>query len=135
MAPVSAAERQRKRRERLKAAGEYNDYKAKNAEHSKVYRMKKASEFEALFKKEEKARILDEKRAKAKERQRKCREKKRSQLVVVTPGKSGYKSNQSLSRATNKIKKVLPMSPRKKKRGDKEPVKTVQYLKRRNDVS
>ena len=35
MAPVSAAERQRRRRERLKAASEYKKYKAKNAGCSK----------------------------------------------------------------------------------------------------
>ena len=38
-----------------------------------------------------------------------------TKLVVVAPCNSGYSSNQSLSHATNKAKKVLPMSPRKKK--------------------
>ena len=93
MAPVSVAERQRRRRKRLKAAGEYNKYKAQKAGYSKKYRIKKALQF------------------------------------VVAPCKSGYSSNQYLSRAINKVKKVLPMSQKKKKkkreRSDKEPFKTV----------
>ena len=61
MASVSAAERQRRQRERLKAAGEYNKYKAKSAGYSKKCRMKKALQFEKL-KKEEKAKVLEEER-------------------------------------------------------------------------
>ena len=80
MAPVSVAERQRRWRKRLKAAGEYNKYKAQKAGYSKKYRIKKALQF------------------------------------VVAPCKSGYSSNQYLSRAINKVKKVLPMSQIKKKR-------------------
>ena len=99
MAPVSAAERQRKRREKLKAAGNYGEYKAKNAEYSKKYRLKKALDFENL-KKEDKSRVLDEERAKARDRQRKSRENKRSKLLVKAPQKSGYSSNQGLSRAS-----------------------------------
>ena len=87
MAPVSAAERQRRRRERLKAAGEYNKYETKNAGYSKKCRMKKALQFEKL-KKEERARVLEEERSKVKERQRKCRDTKRTNLVVVAPCKS-----------------------------------------------
>ena len=48
-----------------------------------------------------------------------------TKLVVVASCNSGYSSNQSLSHATNKAKKVLPMSPRKKKRSDEEPFNTV----------
>ena len=40
---------------------------------------------------------------------------KKTKLVVLAPCKSGYSSNQSLNHATNKVKKVLPMSPRKKR--------------------
>ena len=40
MAPLSTAERQMRWRERLKDAGEYSKYQAKNADCSKKYRMK-----------------------------------------------------------------------------------------------
>ena len=42
MAPVSAAERQHKRTERLKAARTYDDYKLRNANYSRTYRIKKS---------------------------------------------------------------------------------------------
>ena len=41
MAPVSAAERQHKHRERLKAAGKYDDYNLRNANYSRAYWIKK----------------------------------------------------------------------------------------------
>ena len=44
--------------------------------------------FEKL-KKEEKARVLEEERSKTKVRQRKCRDKRRTKLVIVAPCKSG----------------------------------------------
>ena len=80
----------------------------------KKYRMKKTLQFEKI-KKEEKARVLEEKSSEAKERQRKCRDKKWTKPVFAAPCKSGYSSNQSLSHAFNKVKKALQMSPRKKR--------------------
>ena len=59
MASVSAAERQRKHRERLKAAGAYNDYKLRNANYSRTYQIKKVKEFENL-KTEDKEKLLKE---------------------------------------------------------------------------
>ena len=38
MASVSAAKRQHKHRERLKAAGKYDDYKLRNANYSRTLR-------------------------------------------------------------------------------------------------
>ena len=52
----------------------------KHAGYSKKYRMKKTLQFEK-FKKEEKPRVPEEKRSKAKERQRKCRDKKGLNLL------------------------------------------------------
>ena len=129
MAPVSVPERERKRRERLKAAGKYNKYKAKNSDYrARNTEWKKALQFEKP-KREEKARALEEERTKAKERQRKCRDKKRTKLVVVAPCESGYSSNQSLGRATSKVKTVLPMSPRKKREVTKRLSKQFNILK------
>ena len=70
-----------------------------------IARMKKALQFEKL-KKDEKARVLEEERSKAKEREI-MQSQKRTKLVAVATCKSGYSSNQSLSHATNKVKKEL----------------------------
>ena len=104
MAPLSAAERQRKRRERLKAAGTYYDYKLRNANYSRTYRIKKAKEFDNLLT-ENKERLLKENRAKANKRQSERRNSKQNQVTVISPNKSGHSSNQGLSRAANRIKK------------------------------
>ena len=102
MAPVSAAERQRKRRERLKAARTFNDYKLWNANYSRTYRIKKAKEFENS-KTEDKEKLLKGYCAKANKRQSECRKRNQNQVTVVSPNKSGYSSNQGLSRAANRI--------------------------------
>ena len=99
---MSAAERQRKRRERLKAAGKYNDYKLQHASYSRTYRTKKAKEFEKL-KTEDKEKLPKENHAKANKRQSECRKRNQNQVTVVSPNKSGYSSNQGLSRAANRI--------------------------------
>ena len=52
-----------------------------------------------------------------------------TKLFVVAPCSSGYSSNQSLSHATNKAKKVLPMSPRKKREVMKSLSKQFNILK------
>ena len=89
MAPVSAAERQHKPRERLKATGTYDDYKLRNANYSRAYRIKKAKEFENL-KTEDKEKLLKQNHAKANKRQSECRKRKQNQVTVVSPNKSGY---------------------------------------------
>ena len=45
---VGAAARQRRRREKVKREGLYEEYKAKNANYSKQYRKKQTSAFEFL---------------------------------------------------------------------------------------
>ena len=114
MEPVSAAERQKKQREKLKASGSYDAYKAKNAKYSKKYCLKKAIAF-VNVKKEDKSLVLEDEREKARKRQQKSRDNRRSKLVVMPPTKSGYSSNQGLSCTTNGIKKVLSASPGKKR--------------------
>ena len=93
-----------------------------------IARMKKALQFEKL-KKDEKARVLEEERSKAKEREI-IQSQKRTKLVVVATCKSGFSSNQSLSHATNEVKKELPMSPRKKREVIKSHSKQFNILKK-----
>ena len=109
MAPVSAAERQHKRRERLKAAGTCNDYKSRNANYSRTYRIKKAKEFENL-KTKDKEKLLKKTRAKTNARQVECRKRNQNQVTVVSPNKSGYSSNKGL-----RITKMFPHNPSKKR--------------------
>ena len=112
MAPVSAAERQHKRTERLKAARTYDDYKYEMLIIVGLIELKKAKEFENL-KTEDKEKLLKENCAKANKRQSECRKRNQNQFTVVSPNKSGYSSSQGLSRAANRIKKMLPLSPSK----------------------
>ena len=48
MAPLSAAQRQRNRRAKLKNGENYDDYKAKQAAHMKQYRIEKKQNIENL---------------------------------------------------------------------------------------
>ena len=57
---------------------------------------------------------MEDEREKARNRQQKSRNNRRSKLVVKPPTKSRYLSNQGLSHTKNRIKKVLPASPEKK---------------------
>ena len=69
MAPVSAAERQRKRRENLKQLGLYEEQQAKNIEHNKKYRENLKTKFEKM-KQEHKAILTDQKRIQERLRKR-----------------------------------------------------------------
>ena len=108
MAPTSAAERQRKRREKLKASGKYDEYKARNTNYNKTYKKKKNVAILSL-KGEEKRKVLDEIRMKEKVKKRLQRAKKQSPIEILPQNKKG------LSKATNKVKKLLPKSPTKKR--------------------
>ena len=68
MAPVSTAERQQKWRALLKENGKYDDYKKRNAAYNRKYNEKKKSEFKNLLK-EEKSKLISEKRLKERLRQ------------------------------------------------------------------
>ena len=59
MAPLSAAQRQRNRRAKLKNGENYDDYKAKQAAHMKQYRIEKKQSIENLPK-EEKAKMKED---------------------------------------------------------------------------
>ena len=111
---MSAAERQKRRRERLRRENMYDDYKAKNAAYSRKCRAKQRREIEAgdLSKKNE---LLEERRRKDRLRKQKSRNKLVEKLTPAnqrSPG--GYKRISSLSRAVNVAKKALPYSPRKR---------------------
>ena len=95
MAPVSTAERQR--------ISAYN----------RKYNEKKKNEFKNLLK-EEKPKLISQKRLKERLRQQKHREKL-CQQCIPNINKQGYSSVQALLRATNKVRKYLPHSPSKQR--------------------
>ena len=70
MAPVSAAERQRKRREKLMQLGQYDEYKAKHRDHQKSYRQRNEVKFDSM-KKEDQKLLADENRIYERLRKRK----------------------------------------------------------------
>ena len=105
MAPVSAAECQMKRREKLKQLGLYGGHKA-NREHNKNYSENLKTKFEKM-KQEDKAILADQKRTQERLTKRNDQVKKRVQFTTSTK-KSGYTTQQSLTRATNKVKHCLP---------------------------
>ena len=72
MAPISAAEKQWKWRALLKENGKYGDYKNRNAAYNRKYNEKKKNEFKNLLK-EERSKLISEKRLKERLQQQKHR--------------------------------------------------------------
>ena len=95
MAPLSAAQRQRNRRPKLKNGENYSDYKAKQAAYMKQCRIEKKQSIENLPK-EEKAKMKDDIEKNETMRKRAYRLKK---SVSLSPAKTGlgYSSIQGLS--------------------------------------
>lgn len=113
---LTAAERQRRRREKLKREGGYEEYKAKHARTVQKYRMKQA-ELLKSFTEEKKAQVIKQRRKKDCLRKQKSRRKQAqvSQQPSTSGSQQPYKRRSSLSRAVNSVKKVLPSSPTKRK--------------------
>ena len=72
---LTAAERQKRRRDKLKKSGEYSKYKARIAEYSRNHRLKLTTELENESERNRKL-IIDEKRRKDRARQALCRQRK-----------------------------------------------------------
>ena len=73
MAPVSAAKRQQRQRVLLKEIGKYDHYKIRNAAYNRKCNGKRKNEFKNLLK-EEKSKLMSEKRLKERLQQQKHRE-------------------------------------------------------------
>ena len=108
---LSAAERQRKRREKLKKEGRYIEYKARHANYQKKYCERKDSQLKSRTTEEQAEAVLLRKEDRLR--------KRGSRAKVKTPGVSkqnhtAYSRLSSLNRAVNTAKKFLPKSPRKR---------------------
>ena len=112
MAPVSAAKRQQKQRVLLREIGKYDHYKIRNAAYNRKYNKKRKDGFKNLLK-EEKSKLMSEKRLK--ERLQQQKQRKLCQQYTPNINKHGYSSVQALSHATNKVRKYLPYSPSKQR--------------------
>ena len=117
MAPLSAAQRQRNKKAKLKNGENYDDYKAKQAAYMKQYMIEKKQSIENLPKEEE-AKMKEDIQKNETMRKRAYRLKK---SVSLSPAKTGlgYSSVQVFIRAKNRVKKVLPCSPKEKKKSGK----------------
>jgi len=117
----TAAERQRRRREKLKADDQtYEQYKVRNAQFSRVHREKKKATIKTLTG-EEQSEIAESRREKDRARQRKCRRRKQEKDLLrktvsgtVAVAVAAYSAKHSLNRAVNRVKRMLPGSPRKR---------------------
>jgi len=74
--PLCQLQRQRKRRLKLKEEGHYEQYKVKNAQYSRTYHLKQKNDLKMLPK-EENSSLVEERREKDRERQPRCRKKKK----------------------------------------------------------
>jgi hypothetical protein len=114
--PLSAAERQNKRREKLKKEGRYEEYKAKHANTVKKYREKQTLRLESLTVEEKHQLVLE--RREDRIRKQKSRAKTGTVLSPLGSAQSSGKAycrKSSLNRAVNVVKKSLPASPRKRR--------------------
>ncbi len=76
--PQTAAERQAKRRQKLKDTGQYEDYKKKNAEQQRLVRAKKKRK-EAQLSTSEKMKLQAERKKQIRARAAACRARKKQQ--------------------------------------------------------
>ena len=121
MKPMSNNERQKKRMEKLKSNGEYEDYKKKRAEQRRLSRKKAKDWMTAAQKEQHKVKRKLEQRL---HRQRKKEHQIISTSVVTSPA---FKSKASEGKAVQLVSKVLPKSPRKQKAVVKISYKTVPW--------
>lgn len=112
---LTAAEKMKKRREKLKSEGKYEEYKLKHRLEMKKHREKKKCELAQLSAAKRNAAKLEERR-KTKLRvakHRKMKEKRQTSQNSDSP--VVYKTAGSLAKAVSRVKRSLPKSPRKKK--------------------
>ena len=113
---MSAAERQRKRRKKLRKEGKYEEYKLKHKEETKKYRRKLTEKMKKLPKVEQES-IKKKGRAAVRIRVAKHRLKKTESISnrsQETETQSAYQSAQALGKAVSRAKRSLPSTPRRR---------------------
>lgn len=117
--PLPAAEKMRRRRQKLKEEGRYEEYKKTQKVHVKNSRKRKQENEQTLSNKV-RNKINDERKRNVRERVAKCRRlKKAKEQNRVTPIQSGetiptaFKTTSSLGKAAARVRRALPKSPRK----------------------
>lgn len=117
--PLTAAEKMRRRRQKLKDEGKYEEYKEKHRETVRKCREMKKEQEQKLSKVKQK-KLTEERKRLNRERVAKHRRLKKESSTKNTPfpGPSAnsppYKNKRTLGKATARIKSVLPNSQRKK---------------------
>ena len=106
--PLTAAQRQAKRRQKLRETAQYEDYKKKNAEQQRLVRVKKQRK-EAQLQRSEKNKLQAERRKQVWARVAACQARKKQQNPNndPTPGSPAFKSEQALGRAVSRANPAL----------------------------
>ena len=119
--PKTAAERQARRREKMKERGEYEAYKKRNVEEQRRSRLRKREKEEKLSKTCQK-KLWTERCRRNRERVARCRSLKKqraAQSSSPSPTKSPFQSakafGKAVSRANRALNKALPSTPRRQK--------------------
>ena len=114
--PLTAAERQAKRRKKLKENKEYDKYKERSTLQKREQRIAHKRKEDKLPH-EERMALQDARRKKTRERVAKCRAKKKQASTPIdasgSPVSPVYKSAQALGKAVAKAQRSLPQSPRR----------------------
>ncbi|CAK1584305.1 unnamed protein product [Parnassius mnemosyne] len=113
--PLSAAEKMRRRREKLKEPGKYDEYKEKIKQACRKTRQKKKEEIERIPL-SKKAKVIIENRRKTKERVRKHRlqKKQNEQTNTIVNETSIRVTPQSIGKTVVRARNALPACPIKK---------------------
>lgn len=109
----TAAEKMRRRRQKLKDEGKYEEYKEKHRQTAKKSRTKKKNELDHMTS-IEREKLKRQQRKRSRESVAKSRMKKKEQKAIQFQ-QSPYKSRCSLGKAIARTKRSLPNSPRQKK--------------------
>lgn len=110
---LTAAEKMRRRRQKLKDEGKYEEYKENHRETARKSRAKKRDEVDDMTPKE-REKVRKEQRKRTRESVAKSRWN-RKEAEANKSQQSPYKSPCSLGKAIARAKRSLPKSPRKKK--------------------
>lgn len=125
--PLSRAERDVRRIEKLKTSNQYDEYKQKKAESMKRNRAEKRR-IELKLSQEKQKNAIEQRRVAIRERVRKCRAKARAKNQQNTNENEtsqneilseivaeSYSCTQTLGKAVKKVARAFPASPRKKR--------------------
>ncbi|XP_054722845.1 uncharacterized protein LOC129232768 [Uloborus diversus] len=130
---LTAAEKMRRRRQKLKDEGKYEEYKEKHRETAKKSRAEKKNELEHMTK-TEREKVKRQQRKRSRESVAKSRLKKKEKKATIQSKQFPYKSPCSLGKAIARTKRALAKSPRKKQAVLKNLIENIVPSHERNSL-